>query len=187
MSDLTGCVAETVIGRGPTASGATDHGVTPPADDRSRGRGADGRGPPPPPPPPAGGGGGGRPGAGGAAAAAAAAVLVVRSPYQPLSYGICPSVLFLGVYCPGCGGLRATHDMLTGDLAGAFAANPLWTLAAPLLAATWVVWTWRRLRGGPPLTAPRWLPWTVLVVVVAFAVLRNVPVLVPYLSPGPLP
>ena len=123
----------------------------------------------------------------GAAAAAGAALLVVRSPYQPLSYGICPSVLFLGVYCPGCGGLRATHDMLTGDLAGAWSVNPLWTVAAPLLAATWVVWTWRRLRGGPPLTAPRWLPWTVLVVVVAFSVLRNVPFLAPYLSPGPLP
>ena len=123
----------------------------------------------------------------GAAALAGAALLVVRSPYQPASYGICPSVLFLGVYCPGCGGLRVTHDMLTGDLAGAWGVNPLWTLAAPLLAVTWVVWTLRRLRGGPPLTAPRWLPWTVLVVVVAFAVLRNVPALVPYLSPGPLP
>lgn len=123
----------------------------------------------------------------GAAAAGAAVLLVARSPHVPLSYGICPSVLFLGVSCPGCGGLRATHDMLTGDVVGAWHANPLWTLVAPVLAVTWVVWTVRRLRGGPPLAAPSWVPWTALVVVVAFAVLRNVPVLVPYLGPAPLP
>ncbi|GIG39467.1 DUF2752 domain-containing protein [Cellulomonas phragmiteti] len=122
-----------------------------------------------------------------AVAAAGAAVLVVRSPYTPLSYGLCPSVLLLGVSCPGCGGLRATHDLLTGDLAGAWLANPLWTLTAPLLVAVWGVWTARRLRGGPPLTTPSWVPWTVLVVVVAFTVLRNVPALVPYLGPAPLP
>lgn len=122
-----------------------------------------------------------------AAAVAGAALLVVRSPYQPLSYGICPSVLFLGVSCPGCGGLRATHDLLTGDLVGAWQANPVWTLVAPLLAATWLVWTVRRIRGGPALTVPTWLPWTLLVTVLAFAVLRNVPVLVPYLGPQPLP
>lgn len=122
-----------------------------------------------------------------AVAAAGATVLALRSPYAPLSYGFCPSVLFLGVSCPGCGGLRATHDLATGDLAGAWQANPLWTVTAPLLVVLWGVWTVRRLRGGPPVTAPPWLPWTVLVVVVAFAVLRNVPALVPYLGPAPLP
>jgi len=120
-------------------------------------------------------------------AAAAAVVLVVRSPYVPVSYGLCPSVLFLGVTCPGCGGLRATHDLLTGDVASAWAANPLWTLLAPALALLWVVWTARRLRGGPPLVAPGWLPWALLVTVVAFGVLRNVPALVPFLGPAPLP
>jgi len=123
----------------------------------------------------------------GAAAAAGAALLVARTPYAPLSYGICPSVLFLGVYCPGCGGLRATHDLVTGDLVGAWHANPLWTLTAPLLLLAWAVWTVRRVRGGPPLSAPSWLPWVALAAVVAFAVLRNVPALAPYLAPDPLP
>ncbi|SFK00266.1 DUF2752 domain-containing protein [Cellulomonas sp. KH9] len=122
-----------------------------------------------------------------AAAAGAATLLVVRSPYTPLSYGFCPSVLFLGVSCPGCGGLRATHSLLTGDLAAAWQANPLWTVAAPLLVVAWGVWTVRRLRGRPPVSAPTWPAWLVLVVVVGFAVLRNVPALVPYLGPAPLP
>lgn len=122
-----------------------------------------------------------------AAAAAAAAVLVLRTPYAPLSYGYCPSLLLLGLSCPGCGGLRATHDLITGDLAGAWSANPLWTVAAPLLVVAWAVWSVRRVRGLPPRPAPVRLPWAVLVVVVAFAVLRNVPALVPYLGPAPLP
>ena len=122
-----------------------------------------------------------------AAALAGAVLLVARTPYAPLSYGICPSVLFLGVSCPGCGGLRATHDLLTGDLLGAWQANPLWTLTAPVVAGAWVAWLVRRLRGGPPATVAPWLAWAILAVVVAFAVLRNVPALVPYLGPAPLP
>src|SRR5688500_7978079 len=30
-----------------------------------------------------------------------------------------------GLYCPGCGGTRCTVRLLQGDLAGAFAMNPL--------------------------------------------------------------
>ncbi len=119
----------------------------------------------------------------GAVVVAATALLVVRTPYAPLSYGICPSVLFLGVSCPGCGGLRATHDLATGDLAGAWSANPLWTLTAPVLVVAWAVWLVRRLRGAPRAVAPSWAAWALLAVVVVFAVLRNVPALHPYLGP----
>lgn len=120
-------------------------------------------------------------------AAAAAAVLAVRSPYVPFSYGFCPSLLVLGVACPGCGGLRATHDLATGDLVAAWQANPLWVVAVPLLVTVWAVWAVRRTTGRPPPTVPRAVPWAVLAVVVVFGVLRNVPVLVPYLGPAPLP
>lgn len=123
----------------------------------------------------------------GAAGLAAAGVLVARSPYEPLSYGICPSVLLLGVSCPGCGGLRATHDLLTGDLVGAWHANPLWVVVAPLLLVAWAAWTARRWRGAPPAALPAWSAWVLLVVVVLFGVLRNVPALAPYLGPAPLP
>lgn len=118
----------------------------------------------------------------GAVVLGATALLVVRTPYAPLSYGICPSVLFLGVSCPGCGGLRATHDLAVGDIAGAWAANPLWTVTAPLLVVGWLVWLVRRLRGAPTVL-PVWVAWTLLAVVVAFGVLRNVPGLEPYLGP----
>lgn len=121
-----------------------------------------------------------------ATGAGAAWLLAVRSPYEPLSYGICPSVLLLGLQCPGCGGLRATHDLVTGDVAGAWQANPLWVLVAPLLVAAWVLWTWRAWRGRPAGVPPAWLAWALLVVVVLFGVLRNVPALAPVLGPAPL-
>lgn len=117
----------------------------------------------------------------------AVAVLAARSPYVPFSYGFCPSLLVLGVACPGCGGLRATHDLATGDLAAAWHANPLWVVAVPLLVAAWATWTVRRTTGRPPLRVPHLVPWAVLAVVVVFGVLRNVPALVPYLGPAPLP
>lgn len=119
----------------------------------------------------------------GGAAAVAVALVAVRSPYEPLSYGICPSVLLLGVWCPGCGGLRATHDLAHLDLVGAWQANPLWVLVVPLLLAAWVRWLVLAARGRPVPAAPGWLPWVLLAVVVGFAVLRNVPALVPYLAP----
>ena len=53
---------------------------------------------------------------------------------DPATRGIyppCPSRLLLGVDCPGCGGLRGTHDLLHGDVAGALDHN---LLLIPFLA-----------------------------------------------------
>ncbi len=122
----------------------------------------------------------------GAGALAGAALLAVRSPYVPLSYGICPSVALLGVVCPGCGGLRATHDLVTGDLVAAWHANPLWVVAVPVLVVAWSVWLVRRWRGEPARTRATWPAWVLIAVVVVFTVLRNVPALAPSLGPPPL-
>ena len=49
-----------------------------------------------------------------------------------------------GLRCPGCGGTRAMHALLTGDLIRAWQLNPLVVTAIPF--AAW--WTLRGLRGG---------------------------------------
>ncbi len=112
----------------------------------------------------------------GAAATAAATVIVaLRDPHIPGSYGYCPLYALTGLYCPACGALRATHDLAHLDLAGAWAANPLWVLVAPVVVVGWVVLVVRRWRGAPTRELPVWTGWAALGVVAAFGVLRNLP------------
>ena len=67
-------------------------------------------------------------------------------------YPPCPSKLLLGVDCPGCGGLRGTHDLLHGDVAGALDHN---LLLIPFLAMLGY-FGWRLLAAGPRnFTLPR--------------------------------
>lgn len=49
-----------------------------------------------------------------------------------------------GLRCPGCGGTRALHALLTGEIRRAWQLNPLVVAALPLVG--W--WTLRGLRGG---------------------------------------
>ena len=125
-------------------------------------------------------------GPGGMAAVALAAALLVRQvdPHEPGHYPPCPFRALTGLFCPGCGTLRAAHAALHGDLAGAVDMNVLAVLAVPVVLASWVAWL-RRAATGRPRTwlAPPWFPAAVGVVVVAFWVARNVPALAPFLAP----
>ena len=112
-----------------------------------------------------------------AAVAAAGTVLVAAvDPNQPGHYPVCPTFALTGIYCPGCGMLRATHDLAHLDLAGAFARNPL---ALPLylgLALLFVRWVLARWRGEPlRWDPPRWMPAALAVAFVAYTVARNIP------------
>lgn len=78
------------------------------------------------------------------------------------AFPACPFRLITGWYCPGCGGLRMTHDVLHGDLAAAAVDNAFLLAGLPLLALWWL---WRRRAGKPALT-----PAALLIVVVAAAV-----------------
>jgi hypothetical protein len=115
----------------------------------------------------------------GAGLALAVAVVHVRDPHDSGSYAYCPFHLLTGLYCPGCGGLRAVHDLTHGNLVDALSSNLLLvTLVLPLAALAWLTWLRSRWRGRPVAstipTPP--LVWYLLVVVLAFAVARNLPV-----------
>ena len=115
--------------------------------------------------------------------AASTVVLAVRDPHVSGSYGLCPLYALTGLWCPACGGMRATHDLAHGDLAGAWAMNPLWVLAIPLVALLWTRWVLRAAQGRRGRPASAWTAWVFLAVVVAFGVLRNIPALAPWLAP----
>ena len=106
----------------------------------------------------------------------AATVVATVDPNQPGHYPTCPFLYITGYYCPGCGSLRAVHDLLHGDLHSALARNPLTLIATPYLIWSWITWLRRGLTGRPPRRmAPPWAIWTLLVVVMAFWLLRNLP------------
>jgi hypothetical protein len=80
----------------------------------------------------------------------------------------CPFHELTGWYCPACGGLRMTHDVLHGDLAAAFADNAFALIGLPMLLA-WVIV--RRRQGRPVLTVPAYI--VIIGAAVAWTVVRN--------------
>lgn len=104
-----------------------------------------------------------------------AAGLLLHSPARSGAWGFCPLYALTGLYCPLCGGLRATEDLLRGRLAAAWAMNPLWVLAAGPVALGWVAWLRRRVLDRPARPVPARVGWALLVVALAFGVARNLP------------
>lgn len=115
----------------------------------------------------------------GAAAGLAAAVtyLAVVDPHEPGHYPVCPFYYLTGMYCPGCGALRAVHDLAHADLAGAARMNLLFVICVPVVIAAWARWTLRSWQGRParPSVAHPAYLWGFLAVAAVFWVVRNTP------------
>ncbi|WP_240666332.1 DUF2752 domain-containing protein [Oerskovia turbata] len=119
----------------------------------------------------------------GAGVAGATVLLALVDPHEG-GYPLCPLLAVTGWACPACGGLRATHDLATGDLAGAWAMNPLWVLVVPFLVVAWALWVRRAWRGTTARAVPPWIGVLGLAVLIGFGIARNVPALVPFLGPA---
>lgn len=119
----------------------------------------------------------------GATVGAATLLVAVRDPHARGSYGFCPLLELTGLACPLCGGLRATHDLAHLDLAGAWSANALWTVTAPVVVVLWLMWLVAAARGRPVTGLSGTAGWVTLGVALAFSVARNLPGLQPYLTP----
>ena len=91
-------------------------------------------------------------------------------PAETRFYPRCIFHAVTGLECPGCGSLRAAHSVLHGDFAMAFRLNPLLFVLLPLAGLTWVIYRPAGLSAVPA----KWI-WTLLGVIIAFGVLRNLP------------
>jgi hypothetical protein len=91
---------------------------------------------------------------------------------------LCPFKLATGLDCPGCGGTRAAHQLLTGHPLAAADLNLLALVAIPL--ALWGLFvSLTAMLGGQRWRAFSFSPVvlrTALAVAVAFWVVRNLPV-----------
>ena len=103
--------------------------------------------------------------------------LHVRDPHSSGSWGYCPSAL-LGLYCPGCGGLRAVNDLTDGRFGAAASSNLLFIIVLPVLVFLLGRWAVERWTGKVRQPDPRRLQLFLVslgVAAVAFTVLRNLP------------
>ncbi len=108
---------------------------------------------------------------------AAAAVLTALfglaaaiSPEQPGHYPVCPFRALTGFACPGCGSLRALHDLAHGHVITALTHNAMLVIVLPCALVAWL----RTVTGRTP-GNPRRLGCAVLAVLVTWTVVRNLP------------
>jgi len=118
------------------------------------------------------------------AAGAATAFIAFVDPNEAGHYPTCPSLWLTGWYCPGCGSLRAVHDLAHLNLAGAIDMNPM-----AVVAIGWLVWRWGWWfastlgHGRKARPAPAWTIYLLAGGVLVYWLLRNVGPLAPYLAP----
>ena len=109
--------------------------------------------------------------------------------FDPGQYRFYPRCIFhqtTGLLCPGCGSLRALHQLLHGQIVAAVHFNALLVLGTPMAAWLAVRSLSRRLNGQSQSLGlhPAWL-WTALAAVVLFGILRNLPFAhAAWLAPG---
>lgn len=107
--------------------------------------------------------------------ALAVTVQLVFDPFRT-DIPLCLVYHVTGLYCPGCGAMRAVHSLLAGDLLLALRSNVLIMAALPVTALVIGMWTRHRIQGRPTtVPLPRPLVIALLVAIVLFTALRNIP------------
>jgi Protein of unknown function (DUF2752) len=109
----------------------------------------------------------------GAAAVLLLAVLTgLVDPSHPGNYPVCPVHALTGLACPGCGSLRAMHDLAHGHILAALDHNALFVVVLAMTAGLAA----RVLAGRPRLRTPPSIVRVAVVLLVAWTVARNLPV-----------
>jgi len=112
-------------------------------------------------------------------ALAACIVLLIAPPGSPNSKWL-PKCMFhklTGLYCPGCGATRALSALLHGDI-GASLHNNLLLVPAGLTATLLIV--------KPEISLRRPVAIAIVVIIIGFTVLRNIP-FAPFTLLAPIP
>ena len=102
---------------------------------------------------------------------------VVLFRFEPTHYSFYPQCVFhqtTGLDCPGCGSLRALHQVLHGNLKAAFHYNALLIGALPFGIIILSSRLWEIFQGRPAgfRVHPAWI-WGGFFVLVAFTIGRN--------------
>ena len=112
-----------------------------------------------------------------ALAAAGAALVRYFDPVAAGFFPACPLYRMTGFACPGCGLTRGFHALFHGDVAAALQFNaliPFWVLVFGYVFVSLALFA-ARGRGLPMKLFHPAVLWIVLIVLLAFGVLRNLP------------
>lgn len=112
------------------------------------------------------------------AAVASVPVLYRFNPLQVHFYPRCPLYVMTGIYCPGCGALRAGHALLHGHVLTALDYNALLVVAAPFLAWALAAQAIHAVTGRriPTYRLSGMESKAIMWVFISFMLLRNIPV-----------
>jgi len=108
----------------------------------------------------------------------AGAVALLLYWFDPVHFHFYPVCVFhqvTGLLCPGCGTLRALHQLLHGHVAAALRFNALFVLSLPFVGAYGLRLALAQAARRPvPCVRPIWL-WIALGAMILFGILRNLP------------
>ena len=110
---------------------------------------------------------------------AAGALLLLYFFVEPKN-GILPKCFFhelTGLYCPGCGVQRSFHALLNGHILTAIDYNLLFILFLPLIIYFILAFALGKKHPSSSFIYKPVFSFTVVIVVVSFWVLRNIPVI----------
>jgi len=105
-------------------------------------------------------------------------MLYYLDPNKSSLYPFCVFHRLTGLYCPGCGALRALHDLVHGDIWGAIKMNSLFILSLPLMGylvyQCHILPPEKRIQIHEVLSARA--VWLIFWVILGFWILRNIPI-----------
>lgn len=113
----------------------------------------------------------------GATGVLACGYVFVMDPSEPGHFPPCPFLTLTGLDCPFCGSLRATHELMHGNVGTAMDYNLVTVLfILPVSLALLIAWTVQRWRAQPfRVETPRWAIVSAALALIAFTVIRNLP------------
>ena len=110
--------------------------------------------------------------------AGAATYLFLVDPARSGAYPPCLFRLLTGLQCPGCGSIRALHQLMHGHPVIAFELNPLLLVALPFLVfaflrfnPSFVRYYSAKIESNSPVR----LGWLMVALVICFWIFRNTP------------
>ena len=109
--------------------------------------------------------------------AIAVGMLRVFNPATAWFFPPCPFRAVTGYLCPGCGTLRALHQLLNGHVAAAFKLNPLMMVLLPCVGYAGASDVLEAVfgRGLPRVFIRPVYIWMLLAIIILFWIVRNTP------------